>query len=184
MFEKVSFDTFRKDLIRCGGKLSLDQVGEIYKNIRLPERATEFSAGYDFYSPIGLRIPAGANIRIPTGIKANLENLGGDTNKFLALYPRSSYGFNYGMRLMNTVGIIDQDYYDNLDNEGDIIVAFTASVDFQINMGDKFCQGVIQPYYVMNNNEVIDEIRSGGIGSTDIIPQLEHSSNTSSIKDE
>lgn len=85
---------------------------------------------------------------------------------FLGLYPRSSLGFNYGFELLNTTGIIDADYFDNSDNEGHIIVAFKVRKPLQLNAGDKFCQGIIQPYA-----HVIDEVcanneRTGGMGST------------------
>ena len=108
MFEKVSFDVFDKDIRSIGGYIAKSDIEFMYNAIRLPSRSTEFSAGYDFFSPIGLHIPANIGIKIPTGIKVNLSTAE-DSNmkKFLALYPRSSLGFKYGMRLMNTVGIIE-----------------------------------------------------------------------------
>lgn len=172
MFEKVSFDVFDKDIRSIGGYIAKSDIEFMYNAIRLPSRSTEFSAGYDFFSPIGLHIPANVAIKIPTGIKVNLSTAE-DSNmkKFLALYPRSSLGFKYGMRLMNTVGIIDQDYYNNPYNEGHIIVAITSMCEFDIDLGSKFCQGIIQPYYFIESTEKVDTKRIGGLGSTDEIKE-------------
>lgn len=43
----------------------------------------------------------------------------------LKIYLRSSMGFKYKFQIDNTVGIIDQDYYNNLDNEGHIFIKVT-----------------------------------------------------------
>lgn len=44
-------------------------ITEIYSNIRLPERATKGSAGYDFFLPIDFVIKPGETVKIPTGIR-------------------------------------------------------------------------------------------------------------------
>lgn len=170
MFEKVSYEVFR-DAILNHGDVPEDSIQMMYDTIKLPVRSTENSAGYDFFSPIGFPnpIPADTPIIIPTGIKCNFSSLPkhNDRGHFLALYPRSSMGFNYGMRLMNTVGIIDEDYYNNPGNEGHIMVAITALKDLPLNMGTKFCQGIIQPYYKFEDEISPNTKRSGGMGSTD-----------------
>lgn len=84
---------------------------------------------------------------------------------FLAIYPRSSLGFKYGFRLLNTTGIIDADYAYNESNEGHIMVGCIASKDLVLEQGSKFCQGIIQPYFVMEDDEATGK-RTGGMGST------------------
>ena len=169
MFEKVSYEIFRDSILEHG-EVPEDAIQMMYDTIKLPVRSTENSAGYDFFSPIGFPnpIPAETPIIIPTGIKCNLNAIPSPEGqgKFLALYPRSSYGFNYGMRLMNTVGIIDEDYYNNPQNEGHILVAVISMKDLPLNMGTKFCQGIIQPYYKFSNEEEANNKRIGGTGST------------------
>ena len=121
-FEKVSFEQFRDDYISCfysdvrevTPQLS-DQVWDIYQKIRLPERATAGSAGYDFFMPSDVLFRYGVDVKIPTGIKVKL-----DQDKFLMCVPRSGLGFKFALRLMNTQGIIDADYYNNPNNEGHI----------------------------------------------------------------
>ena len=169
MFEKVSYETFRESIL-AHGEIPEDNIQMMYDTIKIPVRSTNSSAGYDFFSPIGFPnpIPANTPIIIPTGIKCNFSSFAkhDDRGHFLALYPRSSLGFKYGMRLINTVGIIDDDYYNNPNNEGHILVAITAMSDLPLNMGTKFCQGVIQPYYKFHDELKPTNDRTGGIGST------------------
>lgn len=160
----------------------------------MPRRSTVNSAGYDFFMPYQVTGYQGMVTYIPTGFKWNPSDSRIITSReewvnqqypdrvhpektiglkvpnqvFLALYPRSSYGMKYGFRLLNTTGIIDADYYNNEDNEGHIIVAFTTSTDIQIKAGDKFCQGIIQPYFISAGEIEVNTIRSGGMGSTDV----------------
>ena len=72
-----------------------------YKNekITLPARATKFSAGYDFVSPLTFTLNPGETIKIPTGIRCGMN-----TDWVLMIYPRSGLGFKYGLNLMNQTG--------------------------------------------------------------------------------
>ena len=163
-FEKVSKEQFFKDYSEISSKqgeiFDIDET--CFEDIILPYRATKGSAGYDFVLPFGIRIKAGEFVRIPTGIRAYLED-----GYVLNIYPRSSLGFKYQMALANTVGIIDSDYY-NADNEGHIIVGIVNKGDKEIILkkGDRFVQGIISAYYTMDEQEV-NEMRTGGFGSSD-----------------
>ena len=129
--------------------------------VQLPTRATKGSSGYDFYAPERYEIHAGEQVLIPTGIRFIT-----DEQVWLMCMPRSGLGFKYGMRLLNTVGNIDSDYWHS-DNEGHIMAKITADKDFVIEKGDRFMQGVILPYLVTNNDSANGE-RNGGFGSTGI----------------
>lgn len=162
-FYKVSLDTWKKFNEQRDTRLPvLDEKN--YMKIVKPKRSTKYSAGYDFYLPFDITLKAGESIVIPTGIKAYLPN----SNMFLAIYPRSSLGFKYGMKLKNQTGIIDWDYKNNPDNEGHIMVAFSVDKDLSLPMHSRFCQGIIQQYFVMEDEDE-DSLptRTGGIGSTD-----------------
>ena len=129
--------------------------------IPMPKRATTGSAGYDFVSPLEVTIPAGETALIPTGIRAEMEQ-----GWVLLLFPRSSFGFKYSMRLANTVGVIDSDYAF-AKNEGHIMVKLRNPLDTPVAIakGDRFCQGVFLPYGTAEEEEDFAE-RSGGMGST------------------
>ena len=69
-FEKVSIKQFVDDWIATFPQQTIEQAVMAYESIRLPQRATSGSAGYDFFAPMDFEIPAGASIKIPTGVRA------------------------------------------------------------------------------------------------------------------
>lgn len=134
-------------------------------SITLPVRKTGSSAGYDFIYPglTPVTIPArSASPIIKTGVKAYMPN-----SEFLYLMGRSSLGFKYSIRLVNIAGIIDSDYYNNADNEGEIMVKFMNDSDtpYTINPGDAICQGIFMKFGVTDDDNANGE-RTGGLGST------------------
>ena len=135
-----------------------------YEQLQIPKRATKGSAGYDFFSPISFMLKPGQTIKIPTCMKCQL-GLG----KVLMLFPRSSFGFKYRMQLDNTVGVVDQDYYNNESNEGHIFIKVTndskTDKTLVVNKGDAFAQGIIMAYGVTDDDSVV-ATRTGGMGST------------------
>ena len=66
-FEKVSLKQFMSDWISTFGNKPSDTITEIYSDIKLPQRATKGSAGYDFFSPIDFTLRPNCTIKIPTG---------------------------------------------------------------------------------------------------------------------
>lgn len=161
--------------------ISQEAIDKAYANIKLPQRATAGSAGYDFYAPIGISAlpmtdlqfsPSYRKYIIPTGIKVDMDECPVYTKNepyipVLQLYPRSSYGTKYGMHLLNTVGIIDRDYYNNPKNEGHILVMAEFHDKVIIEPGDAFCQGVFLLALLTENDEPVESERTGGFGSTD-----------------
>lgn len=160
-FEKVSFEQFKKDW--SDTFYVTDGIEKIYEDIKLPKRATAGSAGYDFYAPMAFELKPGETIKIPTGIRAVI-----DENWVLKIYSRSSLGFKYRLWLDNLTGIIDSDY-SNSDNEGHIFIKVTNnSLEdkiVSINRGDKFAQGIFVQYGTVIDDDVVEE-RNGGFGST------------------
>lgn len=168
-FEKVRFDTFLKDLIKYVSYASTypkDVIMDLYGSIKIPERSTAFSAGYDFCTPMRLFISGGQSCIVPSGIKCYFTEEEAK-NWHLKLYPRSSVGINKHVLLTNGVGVIDADYYNNLENEGDIIIALTnmSEVPAEFKVGDKVMQGIFEAYAV-TENDLASGNRTGGIGST------------------
>ena len=179
-FEKVSYEQFKKDwedtfswsdmmdmlLIPrafSDPKLPEKVIKEIYDNIKLPKRATSGSAGYDFFSPIGIYLEPHQTIKIPTGIRCKMED-----DWVLKLYPRSGLGFKYRLQLNNTVGIIDSDYF-YADNEGHIMAKITNDTNenkiASIEKGKGFMQGIFVEYGITEDDDA-NGVRMGGFGST------------------
>lgn len=161
-FEKVSYEQFFKDMIDTFEMLD-NTIEEKYNNIKLPKRATAGSAGYDFFSPVDFELKPGESIKIPTGIRAEMEN-----DWVLKLYPRSGLGFKFRLQLNNTVGIIDSDYFYS-DNEGHIFIKITNDSNegktVQVQAGTGFAQGIFLPYGLTVDDECTG-VRNGGFGST------------------
>ena len=132
-------------------------IGEI----PLPVRAPSGSAGYDFVAPCTVTVPAGECRMIPTGIRARM-----DAGWVLLIFPRSSMGIRRGLRLANTAGVIDSDYF-NAENEGHIIVPMynSSREAVTIREGERFCQGIFLPYGTADESTPQTE-RTGGFGST------------------
>ena len=137
------------------------EITAVYNSIKMPNRATKYSAGYDIFSPINFILKSKETIKLPTGLRCQMND-----NIVLMVYPRSSLGFKYRMMLENTVGVIDSDYFDS-DNEGHIFIKFTnhGDKDIEIKKGEAFAQGIFTKYYLTVDDSV-DAIRNGGLGST------------------
>ena len=90
-------------------------------------------------------------------------------NEVLLLYNRSSNPKKLGLMLANSVGVIDADYYNNEDNDGEIMFAFYNFTDniVHLEVGDKLGQGVFSTFNRPEKGLVVkSDIRTGGFGST------------------
>ena len=143
-FEKITFDQFKKDI---------EDNKKIYKEFKLPSRDTTYAAGYDFHSLYDFIVKPGEIKKIPTGVKARMCN-----DEVLLLCVRSSQGFKYNIRLINQIGVIDKDYYDNPTNEGHIWIGLQneGKEDYIVKKGDGIAQGIFMKYLLIDddNNEI------------------------------
>ena len=162
-FHKVSEARFAEDWKDTFGEVSAEEVQEIYEGISLPVRATAGSAGYDFFAPVEITLQPGETVKIPTGIRVEMEQ-----DWVLKCYPRSGLGFKYRLQLNNTVGIIDSDYFYS-DNEGHIFAKLTNDTNegktLVIPAGTGFMQGIFVEYGI-TVDDVAEGVRNGGFGST------------------
>lgn len=129
--------------------------------IPLPRRATEGSAGYDLVCPAEVTVNPGETVIVPTGLRALIQ-----PGWVLVVCPRSSLGRKWGLRLANTIGVIDSDY-SQAENEGHLLLTVVngGSVPFTLRPGDRFCQGIFLPFGVAEE-EAPTAQRMGGYGST------------------
>ena len=142
--------------------------GVDYADIKIPERSTKGSSGFDFFSTVDIKLQPGESALIKTGICCEMGE-----GWYLAVYPRSGYGFKCRMQLDNTVGIIDQDYYGNEKNFGHIMIKITNDSKegkvLEIPKGGRFVQGIFSIYGMAANEFEADTVmskRTGGMGST------------------
>ena len=162
-FHKLSAERFMADWKDTFPETAEETVADIYNKIKLPVRATAGSAGYDFFSPVDITLNPGETVKIPTGIRVEMEQ-----DWVLKCYPRSGLGFKYRLQLNNTVGIIDSDYFYS-DNEGHIFSKITndsnESKSVSIQAGTGFMQGIFVEYGITVDDDA-QGIRNGGFGST------------------
>lgn len=164
-------------------------------DFEMPKRKTSCSAGYDMVVAENVIIPPAhellevlsnyynscdgvytldqvAKITKATGAKPTLVSTGVkckmDEDMYLELSVRSSCPLKHWLILANSVGIIDADYYNNSDNEGEIFFQFINLSPFPIllNKGDAIGQGILKPY-IKTEDDVASGVREGGFGSTD-----------------
>lgn len=137
--------------------------GTSYQEIKLPRRATLKSAGYDLYSPAEVVLNPRETVVVPTGIKVYMED-----DEVLLVNSRSGHGFRHGVRLRNIQGWIDADYADNTSNEGHILVAMVndGNEPFVLPKGKAIAQAMFIKYLVTEDDEPVNQERTGGIGST------------------
>ena len=160
-FQKVSEEQFTKDFNNIfKGHSVYGKAANAYNDLILPKRSTPGSAGYDFYSPVDFILKSGETITIPTGIRARI-----DDGWVLLLAPRSGLGFKYGVRLTNTLGVIDADFFQ-ADNEGHIMAKLTCDKNMTVKKGERFMQGVFVMHGITYEDEVVECRRTGGMGST------------------
>lgn len=124
---------------------------------------------YGFINPLTLDEMAAATKElkakvtlVSTGMKCYLN-----PGQYLELSVRSSTPLKHWLICGNSVGIIDADYCDNPDNEGEIFFQLINLSPFaiQLKRGDKIGQGIIKSYGVTDDDAASGE-RVGGFGST------------------
>ena len=140
----------------------VSRLDESIEERKLPQRSTAVSAGYDFYNPEEVEIQAGQIKYVKTGVKAAFPE-----GEMLMLCNRSSNPKKKGLVLANGVGIVDSDYYNNPDNEGEIAFAFMNITDHPVILeaGEKLGQAIFVKFGIVDDDNA-EGSRIGGWGST------------------
>lgn len=163
------------------------------QNVHVPHRSTKKAAGYDFECACDFVLPsiwkrdflkilwalkkqkdytldqlskADQVLKpylVPTGIKAYMQD-----DEFLMLANRSSNPLKRRLILPNGVGIVDSDYYNNPNNEGEIffqLINFGLK-DVVLKKGERIGQGIFLQYLKADEEETPKNQRQGGFGSS------------------
>ena len=144
--------------------VKFEKVKRMEEDIKLPERSTLNSAGYDFFAVEDIIFNPKTIIRVFTGVKCELM-----PNQVLILANRSSNPSKKGLVLLNGIGVIDADYYGNPDNDGEIAFEFYNMLDkvVEIKKGEKLGQGLILKFDKVEDDYTTN-IRRSGWGSTGV----------------
>ena len=144
------------------------------KGIELPARKTGSSAGYDIQAAEDVTLLPHQVTLVPTGLKAYMQ-----PDEYLGLHVRSGFSIKNQVSCINSQGIIDADYYNNPDNEGEIFfqIINLAPFPIQLKKGDKIGQGIIKHYLITDDDNASGQ-RLGGFGSTTSSPEANQASLT------
>lgn len=139
-----------------------EYVSRLGAIVRRPTRGSVHSAGYDFYAYDDYTIEPKQSALIRTGVKAYMP-----PDEYLDLRVRSSLGIKRQLMLATGASVIDSDYYNNEENEGEIMVVLYNYGDTtqHISAGERIVQGIFTKYFLIDNDDTIDQ-RTGGTGST------------------
>lgn len=106
---------------------------------KVPQRADDQSAGYDLYADLKEPITIQPNTcyKISSGIAIELPD-----GTFGGIFPRSGLATKRGLRLANSVAVIDSSY------RGDVLIALFNDSPYEqtIYPGDRIAQLIILPY--------------------------------------
>ncbi len=133
------------------------------RGVVLPKRATAHAAGYDIAAAETAIIPAKSVGFVATGLKAYML-----PDEVLRIYARSSLPKSRGLMMANAVGIIDADYFDSSENEGHIRIQLYNFTNEAVTIvaGERIVQGIFQKFLTVDDEAVVTDRRTGGIGST------------------
>lgn len=165
-FYKVSFTQFEKDYkeLNPESKLSHAEIKDMYDKIKLPQRATTGSAGYDFYLPYPISLKSEETTTIPTGIRFQCRQ-----DYAMFFMSKSGLGSKNRLQLNTAISLIDSDYFYS-DNEGHILAKIihddrNPKAVLELPAGKSFLQGVFFKYGITKSDKATGR-RNGGFGST------------------
>lgn len=123
-------------------------------NVKLPERKTALSAGYDFYLAQDITIAPRSLGMAHSGVAVDMYS-----TDVLIITPRSST-CKRGLILMNSPSIIDADYH------GEIMFPLynLTAEPITLQSGERVTQGIFLKYGTLG--DTVTQQRVGGFGST------------------
>lgn len=107
---------------------------------KIPTQATAFSAGYDLYAAESVVVPRFGRKLIKTNISMAIP-----MNHYGRIAPRSGLAYKNGIDVL--AGVIDSDYRGDI---GVILFNTDANIDFNVSVGDKIAQIIIEPCSCIN----------------------------------
>lgn len=142
---------------------SVVKFTKLHEKAIMPSRGSAYAAGYDLYSVDNVILMPGDTKKINIGIALEIPN-----GYYGGIYARSGLATKQGLRLANSVGVIDSDY------RGPIIVALhnDSHLVRSVSAGDRIAQLIISPYATVNF-EMVESLSDtnrgeGGFGSTGV----------------
>lgn len=143
-------------------------IKKLHPNAKLPTYGTDGAAAFDLYAAevigsdeYGTVVFKGNDVVVGTGLSFEIPE-----GHAMFIFSRSGMGFTHGVRLCNSVGVIDSDY------RGEVMIKLVGDDEFgpRIAVGDRVAQAVVLPIPRVTFTEADQlaptERGTGGFGST------------------
>ena len=138
------------------------KVKKLDINARIPTRTNPTDAGADLYSVESVSLPPLSRKLISTGISVEIPE-----GYYGRVAPRSGLAFKNGIDVL--AGVIDSSYRGSV---GVILFNSDSAQTFDVNIGDRIAQLIIEDHYNMafqEREQLSDSNRgSGGFGSSGV----------------
>lgn len=158
------FEPVRQECLKCHGDCG---------NVILPKRSTARSSGYDLFVPEyysafgGIKVPPKTKVPVWSDVKADMLE-----DEVLYMFIRSGLSLKNSVELANCVGVVDSDYYSNIDNDGNIAVALENTGDQEVFIPyldkhgnrNRIAQLIFSKYLITDDDDECEEVRNGGWG--------------------
>lgn len=135
------------------------QFKKLQEQAILPTRGSSYAAGLDLYASSDVIVPARGYIGVPTGLATAIPE-----GFYGRIAPRSGLAAKFGIDTL--AGVIDSDYRGELI----CVLANHSDIDFEVNVGDRIAQFVIEAI-ITPQPELVDDLEEtsrgdSGFGST------------------
>lgn len=169
-FEKVSFETYVNafkpiylSIVKAQSENGssygykeddmIESARAVYDHILIPTRSSRKAATYNFAFPFPeAELKPGTSITIPTGLKANCK-----PGWAVIVSVARSLGFKFRVQLDTTIEIYDEEYYNNPNNEGHIVLQLTNDnrdgYTVVLSGGDVIARAMVVPFGISTADE-------------------------------
>ena len=138
------------------------QIKKLSDKAKIPSQGSKYAAGYDLYAAEEVLVNTVGRKLVKTNISISIPE-----GYYGRIAPRSGLAYKNGIDVL--AGVIDSDYRGDI---GVILLNTDHNLDFEVNVGDRIAQIIIEKCHSVNweTVETLDAtVRSeGGFGSSGV----------------
>lgn len=116
------------------------QIKKLSDQAKIPTQGSKYAAGYDLYAAEEVLVNAMGRKLVKTNISISIPE-----GYYGRIAPRSGLAYKNGIDVL--AGVIDSDYRGDI---GVILFNSDHNVDFQVNVGDRIAQIIIEKCHSVN----------------------------------
>ncbi len=116
------------------------QIKKLSDQAKIPTQGSKYAAGYDLYAAEEVLVNTMGRKLVKTNISISIPE-----GYYGRIAPRSGLAYKNGIDVL--AGVIDSDYRGDI---GVILFNSDHNLDFQVNVGDRIAQIIIEKYHSVN----------------------------------